>query len=279
MRIGVTAPGGPILPEVAEKTLAWAAEHRPGVEIVFHPHCTMGHGHFAGPDAVRASALLEFANDDGFDAIWFARGGYGSFRIAEDVLAKLNASARRKAWLGYSDLGVFLSGLTRDGFERVAHGPMPGDIRREGGEQAIARALNWLVDGDESALEPSLLEDPRPAAAFNLIVLSHLMGTPLEPKLDGCVLMLEEVFEAMYRIDRALGHVLSVPAMRRVAGLRLGRCDPVTPNEPDFAQTEEQLFRFWCERAGVPYLGRADIGHDVCNRVVPFGPRQASSRK
>ena len=118
-----------------------------------------------------------------------------------------------------------------------------------------------------------MLEDDRPAAAFNLIILSHLMGTPLEPRLEGHVLMLEEVAEAMYRIDRALGHVLSTPAMQGVAGVRLGRCDPVTPNEPDFAASEEAVFRHWCERTGVPFLGMADIGHDVCNRVVPFGPR------
>ena len=45
----------------------------------------------------------------------------------------------------------------------------------------------------------------------------------------------------------------------------------VTPNDPDFGQTPEEIVRFWCERSGIPYLGPADIGHDGDNKVVPFG--------
>jgi muramoyltetrapeptide carboxypeptidase len=84
--------------------------------------------------------------------------------------------------------------------------------------------------------------------------------------------MLEEVSEHMYRIDRALLHITGNPAMRRVAGIRLGRCSAIPPNEPDFGQTAEQVARHWCDVSGIPYLGPADIGHDVDNKVVPFGP-------
>ena len=109
------------------------------------------------------------------------------------------------------------------------------------------------------------------AAAFNLTILSQLLGTALQPDLDGHVLMLEEVSEHMYRIDRALCHVTGNPGIRRVAGLRLGRCSAIPPNDPDFGLDEEAVARFWCGRSGIPWLGRADIGHDVDNRVVPFG--------
>ena len=75
----------------------------------------------------------------------------------------------------------------------------------------------------------------------------------------------------MYAVDRALFHVTSSPNIRRVAGLKLGRITDVPPNDPDFAQTEEQVVRHWCEASGIPYLGRADIGHDADNKIVPFG--------
>jgi muramoyltetrapeptide carboxypeptidase len=78
----------------------------------------------------------------------------------------------------------------------------------------------------------------------------------------------------LYRIDRALFHVTSNPGIRKVAGIRLGRCSAIPPNEPDFGQGEEQIARHWCEVSGIPYLGRADIGHDIHNKIVPFG-RQA----
>src|SRR3712207_4820573 len=77
--------------------------------------------------------------------------------------------------------------------------------------------------------------------------------------------------EHMYRIDRTMFHVSSNPGVRRIAGLRLGLCTDVPENDPDFGETEEQVVRFWCDRAGIRWLGRARIGHDSGNRVVPFG--------
>ena len=70
----------------------------------------------------------------------------------------------------------------------------------------------------------------------------------------------------MYRIDRRFFHITSNPGIRRVAGLRLGRCSDIPANDIDFGMTEEEVARFWCERAGIPWLGRADIGHDAPTR-------------
>jgi muramoyltetrapeptide carboxypeptidase len=85
------------------------------------------------------------------------------------------------------------------------------------------------------------------------------------------VLLLEDVSEYMYRTDRAMFHLAASPMVQGVAGIRLGRCSEVPINDPDFGESEEEVFRFWCGRAGIPYLGRADIGHDAANKVVPFG--------
>jgi muramoyltetrapeptide carboxypeptidase len=147
---------------------------------------------------------------------------------------------------------------------------MPADLRRDGGEAAVKRALDFLVDRAPRALEPTV-STAGLTAAFNITVLSHLLGTPWQPDLTGHVLMLEEVSEHMYRIDRALRHITANPAIRRVAGIRLGRCSAIPANEPDFGQTAEQVVRYWCEASGVRYLGTADIGHDIDNKVVPFG--------
>lgn len=272
-RIGVVAPSSRLEPATAEAMAALVAAQYPDgrAEVVFHPQCFESWGHFAGTDARRAEAFLEVANDLGFDALWFGRGGYGSGRIVEAVVAGLEPSAADKQYLGYSDAGAMLGALYGKGFRRLAHGPMANDIRRAGGGAAAARALAWLVDADPASLEPSVAASPAPTAAFNLMMLSSIVGTPWQPDLTGHILYLEEVSEYMYRIDRALFHVMSNDAMRRIAGLRLGRCSDVPVNDPDFAQTEEDIARYWCDRAGIPYLGRADIGHDADNRIVPFG--------
>ena len=268
MRIGVVAPGNRLEPEAAAKVKAVAAEHAgAAVEILFHDQCFLSAGHFAGDDDTRATALIEYANDPTIDAIWFARGGYGAGRLLTRILPKLQALARDKAWLGYSDAGFILAALMGQGYPHLAHGPMASDISRAGGEAAVRRALCWLVDRDQAALEPNVQAGER-AVAFNLTVLSHLIGTPWQPDLAGRVLMIEDVDEHMYRIDRSLWQVLSAPGMDKLAGLRLGRISEVPENDPDFVLDEVETVQYRCAEAGVPYLGRADIGHDAENKVV-----------
>ena len=272
MRIAVTAPSRPISPETADRVRRLAAERwDAAVELVFHPQCFLEHGHFAGPDAARAEAFAEAANDPKVDAVWFARGGYGSGRMVEAAMRKLEPAARGKRFLGYSDGGVLLAALRKAGFEGAAHGPMVDDVRREDGEAAALRSLAWLVDGDPGALEPSLRDDPRPALAFNVAIVSGLLGTPWEPEFEGRVLMLEEVAEPTYRTDRMLWQLTSNPGVRRAAGIRFGRFNQVVANDPEFGRDEEDIAREWCERSGIAVLGAADIGHDAANKVVPFG--------
>jgi muramoyltetrapeptide carboxypeptidase len=272
VRIGVVAPASRIDPAVPAEIEALVRRLYPDgrVEVVFDPQCFQVHNHFAGTDAERAEGFLRVANDPTFDAVWWARGGYGSNRPAEAILAGLTEAARTKVYMGYSDAGFVLAGLYKVGIGRPTHGPVAHDIRRAGGEAAIARALAWLADGDRAALEPSL-EPCQKAVAFNMTVLSQLLGTPLQPDLTGHVLMLEDVGEYMYRLDRSLFHLTSNPGLRKVAGIRLGRCSDIPDNDPDFGLTAEEVCREWCARSGIPYLGRADIGHDAANRVVPFG--------
>jgi muramoyltetrapeptide carboxypeptidase len=179
--------------------------------------------------------------------------------------------ARKKKYMGYSDAGSLLAMLYKAGFAHLAHGPMASDAVRS--DATAYCALNWFLKDDPASLEPSLLNDPRPAVAFNLTIIDQLLGTPLEPDLTGHVLMLEEVSEALYRVDRMMFHLTSQASIRRVAGIRLGRVSDVPANDPDFGQTPEDIVRYWCRRSGIPYLGLADIGHDGDNKVVPFGRR------
>jgi muramoyltetrapeptide carboxypeptidase len=272
-KIGVVAPASRMSPDVATKVPALAERLYPdrAPEIVFHPQCFASHGHFAGDDETRASAFLDIANDESFDAVWFARGGYGTCRIVESIMCGLTETSKQKAYLGYSDAGMLLAALYRAGFRAVAHGPVAQDILRNAGDAAVTRALAWMIDRAPEALEPTVV-DAGKTVAFNMTVLSHLLGTPLEPDLKGHILMLEEVGEALYRIDRSLFHITSNANVRRVSGIMLGRCSNITPNDPNFGMNEEEIAQYWCQRAGIPWLGRADIGHDVDNKIVPFGP-------
>lgn len=271
VRIGIVAPSSPFDRETADNVTALARALFPESppELLFDPQCFERHNHFAGTDESRASAFVAMANDPDIDFLWFARGGYGACRIAKTVLAELDERAKKKCFLGYSDAGTLLAPLHGAG-HRVAHGPMCQDILRNGGEEAVARSLRWMVSGDAASLEGGLDHDT-PSAAFTMIVLSQLLGTDLEPDLSGHVLLLEEVSEHLYAIDRILHHITSNTRMRSLAGIRLGRCNDIPENDVDFGMTPEEIVQHWCTASGIRYLGRADIGHDADNKIVPFG--------
>ncbi len=261
------APGKRMERELADRVLDLAAQE-PDIEVAFHRQCFARHGHFAGDDDTRLEALLDCANDPLTDAVWFAHGGYGTNRIAAAALARLDAVGRAKTFLGYSDAGYLLAGLYRHGIGRPVHAPMAADIRHDGGEAAIRRVFDFLR-GSTDGLERSL--GAQPSVAFNLMTLAMLVGTELMPDLTGHVVLVEEVSEHLYAVDRLFFHVTQ--NLRGIAGIRLGRVSDVPENDRPFGASEEDIARFWCERSGIPYLGFADIGHDPGNRIVPFGHR------
>jgi muramoyltetrapeptide carboxypeptidase len=276
MKIGICAPSTPFTREDAARVTALAAASHPTAELAFHDQCFAESGHFAGPDAQRLEAFVDLANDPAFDAIWFVRGGYGACRIAEDAVARLKGAARDKLYMGYSDAGNLLGCLYRNGIGRVAHGSMPADIRRDGGEAAVKRALDWIVNANPAVLEPHIQAGEK-YAAFNLMTLAMMTGTPLMPDLKGHVLIVEEVSEYLYGFDRTFFHVTSHLKDAGLAGLRLGRVSDVPDNDRPFGEGPEEIAKRWCRKTGIPYLGRADIGHDADNKIVPFGLATSSA--
>lgn len=266
-RIAICAPSTPISQEDAANVSKLAASY-PDVELTFHDQCFASDGHFAGNDSLRLSALLECANDSAFDAVWFARGGYGANRIAAEAIMKMDKSANSKTFLGYSDGGYLLAALYRSKTGVSVHGPMVVDVRREDGHTAVERVLSFF-SGDRSGLEPNLNGHGHPTAAFNLMTLAMLCGTELMPDLSRHVIMVEEVSEHLYSVDRLFFHVTQ--HLRGIAGLRLGRISDVPENDRPFGSDPTEIASMWCGRVGIPFLGSADIGHDIANKIVPFG--------
>src|SRR5436190_9235205 len=240
MRVAVVAPSCTLKRKAAEAVEAIVAE-RGDCELFIHPQCFLNEGHFAGSDETRLAALREIMADPSVDAVWFARGGYGSNRIAEAALTDMPAAARGKLYLGYSDAGFLVAGLYKAGAQ-VTWGPMPQDVLRDGGDATIHRALSWMTSKDCSALDPDI---KAPAMAFNLTVLSNLLGTPLEPDFTGVDLLIEDVGEHLYRIDRSMFHITAGRALRNVRRLRLGRISDILPNEPDFGSDEAAIVEQW----------------------------------
>ncbi|AMO73367.1 LD-carboxypeptidase [Sphingorhabdus sp. M41] len=270
VRIGICAPSTPFTREAADRVDALAAEAYPQAELIFDEQCFFQDGHFAGTDRQRIDSFVALANDPTIDAIWFARGGYGAARMAEAAIGQLESVAKSKIYLGYSDAGNLLGALYRAGIGKIAHGPMPSDIGRPEGEHAVRRALDWIVHRQRTVLEPSLA-DGKKHAAFNLMTLAMMTGTKLIPDLRDHILIVEEISEYLYAFDRAMFHLCSNLASHGLSGIKLGNVGDIPDNDRPFGETPEAITKRWAESNHIAYLGRAQIGHDIENRIVPFG--------
>ncbi|MEO0698208.1 MAG: LD-carboxypeptidase, partial [Pseudomonadota bacterium] len=101
-KIAICAPATPITRDHAAAMEALVADEFPMHSVTFHDQCFKRRGHFAGDDLTRLTAFVECANDPQYDAVWFAKGGYGSNRIAEAAIVRLNEAARAKTYVGFS---------------------------------------------------------------------------------------------------------------------------------------------------------------------------------
>lgn len=256
--IAVVAPSCPIERRVADRVEAIVAGR---LRLRWAEQCFATGGHYAGSDAVREEALVDAWSDPEVAAIWFARGGAGAARIASAAVAQA-VKAPAKVVLGYSDGGFVHAAMLRGGRAGAVWGPMVADVARVGGERAIERAVRLLTATDVPNDHAAAGE-----VAFNLSVLSATLGTPLEPPLGGRTLMLEDVGEPLYCLDRLFGQLTSQPWFPSVAGVRLGRFSD-TGNDRPFGRSIEEIAGEWLARAGVPLLEPADIGHDADNKLV-----------
>lgn len=272
LTIGIVAPAKAITPETAEKLSQFVYQnYGEAVDLRFHPQCFLAEGHFAGNDEARTLAFLEYANSPDIDLIWFARGGYGSMRLYDDAFNRLNKHARAKAYIGYSDMGAMLSRLYKLQIGRPIHGPVPVEINRIGGEACVRRVLDYVTGKNKDGLERTI-QTPHPRIAVNLTVFQHLIGTQWMPDISGHVLMLEDVSEYEYAIDRKMFSLCNSEHFSKVAGIAAGRFSDVPENDGvQFGMTSAEIIESWCDRMNVPYLGRADIGHDIDNKIVVWG--------
>lgn len=237
-------------------------------------------GFLAGSDEQRADELNRALRDPDVRALWLARGGYGLLRI----LPLLDAEALRadpKPIIGFSDATALLGWAYRVAGVRSIHGPVAvqlGKLPPEDAEWLFAliegRATGPLAEGlaPVGAARHGRIEGP--LLGGNLIMLGHLVRTALFPALAGAVLLIEEVEEKPYSIDRCLTGIELAGALDRLAGALVGdftACtDPKYPAPDALAVVDERLRTF-----GIAALGGAPVGHGLRNRAAPFGGRVA----
>lgn len=275
--IGICSPSGPVQPKKLEAGVK-ALEAR-GYRVVLSEAVLERRTYLAGDDDTRLFELHKMFDRSDVDAVFVSRGGYGIGRILSRIHCE-RIAASRKCFVSFSDL-TSLSWLL---FARAGLVTFSGPLAVEWGggvcEEGLEGTLRLLSDTGQRDLFAGFPKDNfrvlRGGACEgvllpgNLTIITTLLGTPFLPDFSGAILVLEEVVEARYRLDRFLFHLRNAGVFSRIGGLITGDMVYGAPDEKDVPKIEEILldatagfdFPILC---GVPY------GHGTQRATLPVG--------
>jgi muramoyltetrapeptide carboxypeptidase len=275
--VRVVSPSGPVDPGPLARGVTLLTGW--GLRVEVATHALDRNGYLAGSDADRLADLNAALTDPRVRAVVCSRGGYGVQRIV-DGLNLAAARADPKIIVGFSDITALQLALWRGAGLPTLHGPGVA----WGDERTPAESAESLRAAVTSTAPVVLKSDPTDSTAAvrfgsqvasgvllggNLSLLAASMGTPDQPDLRGAVLLLEEVGEAPYRVDRMLTQLQRAGSLDGLAGIAVGqftRCG----GEGAPVSAVDVL----CERLGalgVPVLGGLPIGHGLRQLTVPLG--------
>lgn len=264
--VHVIAPAGPFDRPSFEVGLAVIAQrYRP----LYRPDLFESWRYLAGTDARRSEEFARALTDKDSRAIFCARGGYGSMRLLPSLPL---AEAAPSALVGFSDLTSVHMALQALGRVSI-HGPVLTHLGKQPPE--VQDYLFRLLESSEpppplqgkATYVPGVVEGP--LLGGNLSVFSRLLGTPYMPKLDGAVLLLEDVGERPYRLDRMWTHLKLAGVFERLSGIVLG--DFTQCEEKDAPYGSADVLRSLAEETGLPCAAGFPIGHDIPNYPVALG--------
>jgi muramoyltetrapeptide carboxypeptidase len=263
------------------------ASFEAGLEIIsrryqvhYDPGLLTRHRYLAGSDERRLAELASALADPGARAVFCARGGYGMTRL---LPALEGIPLPAKPVIGFSDITALHQVLQRQRLVSI-HGPVLTQLPRL--EPPAHERLIELLESTAPAADLTGLETyvdgtaEGPLLGGNLSVLTRLLGTPFLAPLEGAILLLEDVGERPYRLDRMWTHLALAGAFRQVRGIVLGEFIGCEEKEADFSSAE--VLRDLAAATGLPCAAGFPIGHGARNQPLPLGVRvrlDAGSRR
>lgn len=266
--IGIVALSSPFNHDAFEQGIA--VLHEMGFATHVAPGAFDTHGYLAGTDAQRIAQLHNMLADDQVKGIVCARGGYGTLRILADVDYDL-CRKHAKPFIGFSDITALHLALHQHAGWVTFHGPMVTTLARS---DAVTRQAFYDTLTDQI---PSHLDLNQARRLFsgtaegrlmggNLATLCHMVGTPRAGNFSGAILLLEDIGEAPYRIDRMLTQMTLAGVFDGLAGLMLGTFENCGRSDD-----LDSLMKAHFEPMGIPVVTGAAIGHAGCNLTLPLG--------
>jgi muramoyltetrapeptide carboxypeptidase len=232
------------------------------------------HSYLSGTDEERLHDLQIAFNDPQVKAVFAARGGYGSTRIVDRV--DLAAMMRYPKWMiGFSDItAIHLKLFTRSVMS--IHGTMPMLFSKKDSEHAVSSLQKILFEGDYS-ISAKAHPSNRNGAAHGVIIGGNLsliidsLGTTTEPDTRDCILVIEEIDEYKYRIDRMLTQLRRAGKLKDLKGLVVGHMTDIKDSELPFGETVYQIVLNAVREYDYPVAFDFPSGHDTANMAWIHG--------
>ncbi|MEW2630117.1 LD-carboxypeptidase [Streptomyces sp. NPDC048389] len=275
-RVALVAPSGPVPDERLDAGLdilrGWE------LDPVVMPHTRETHsalGYLAGADEARARDLTEAWCDPSVSAVICARGGYGVQRMADLADWTAMRAAGPKVFVGYSDITALHEAFAVRLGIATLHGPMAGAMTflKDARTQESLRATLFEPESVQSLHAADGARTMVPGRARGttlggcLALLAADLGTPhARSSARGGLLLIEDVGEEDYRLDRTLTQLLRARWLDGVAGVVLGSWAECGPYEQVRAVLADRLGEL-----GVPVVEEFGFGHGPTNLTVPLG--------
>ena len=270
-KIGIVAPARMVKAEEMQYAIDWLKEK--GFVPVYDERLYAQHHIFAGDDSFRAAVFQEYIDNESIEAIWIARGGYGSIRMIDQL--DFSKFVQRPKWIiGFSDGTVFHGKLNRLGCPSM-HAAMPFFFANKTDEakQSLFDAFLGNPLHYEFPAHPQNRMGCMEGiiAGGNLSVLYGMMGSDSFPELDGKILFLEEVDEYIYHIDRMMHALKRAGKLKHLKGLVVGGLTQIHDNSHPFGMTAEEVIAEAVAEYHYPLCFNFPAGHLDDNRAIVFG--------
>lgn len=272
-KVAIVAPARCVTPDEMSFAIQWLEGQ--GFVPVYDDRLFAVHHIFAGDDDFRAAVFQEYLDNEEIEAIWLARGGYGSIRIIDKL--DFTKFLQHPKWIaGFSDSTVIHGKLSRLGVPSL-HSPMPFYFanKTEEAKQSLFNALTGKCLHYEFPANPlnRLGKMEVEIVGGNLSVLMGMNGSDIFPETDGKILFIEEVDEYIYHIDRMMRGLKRAGKLAHLKGLIVGGLTQIKDNTHPFGQTAEEVIAEAVSEYDYPVCFGFPAGHFDDNRVLVFGQK------
>lgn len=274
-RVAVVAPAGKVKKDVLDvavrKLERWDLKVVVGENVM-----SKSHSYLAGSDEERLEDLQEALDNRRVKAIFCARGGYGTTRI----LNRIDFTKFRKypKWIvGFSDITALHLRFSGMGYESI-HASMPSQFGDAAAQPSLESLYQMLFKGPSAIIAnpgKGNIEGKATGEVIggNLSIIMDSMGTPIEPEMKNKILVIEEIEEFKYKLDRMLTQLKRTGKLDKLAGLVIGYMTNIKDSNTPFGEAVNDIIRRQVEEYGYPVAYNFPIGHEHPNMAWRYGSK------